>query len=332
MANKMKIFGKQIFLLICFSGCFGLLIGLECSLADTMKATSKMGRSTFDEAQLTGRLEDDRLIECSGMDISLSTDDLLWAVNDSGQGPYIYAMGKDGRSRGRLRVVGAQNRDWEGLDTFMWQGRPMILIADFGDNRAQYDLHTLYIIEEPVLDGERFPDSSIVQVAWRIVYSYPDRNHDAESVAVDVAAKKVLVLTKRDLPPLLFEVPLIMRSSDNRVVAKKVAEMGRIPPPLEEDMAQKYGKYRAQPTAMDFSPDGRLAVVLTHKDAYLFKRRPHVSWAIAFSGHPVLIPLPLPQDRHDFRQREAICFAPGGHDLLVTSEGLGAGIFRLKVR
>jgi hypothetical protein len=108
--------------------------------------------------------------------------------------------------------------------------------------------------------------------------------------------------------------------------------VGQIPPPSDEDLLQKYGKYRSQPTALDLSPDARQAVVLTYKHAYIFNRENHISWAAALSGQPETIPLPLPQDRSDFRQREAICFMAGGRALLVTSEGHAAGIFRLDAK
>ena len=322
----MKIYFKYLPLLVGFS----LFFGLNGSLADKKKSVPPAEKALFGNAQLTGRLGDDRLVECSGIDTSLATGNLIWAINDNGHGPFIYALRIDGRSMGRVLVVGAQNRDWEGLDTFLWQGRPMILIADIGDNQQQHDTHTLYIVEEPKLEGERYSESSTVKLAWRIVFSYPDHKHDAEGVSVDAAGGKVFVLTKRDNPPLLFELPL--RPPDDPIVAKKAAEVRQIPPPSDEDLLQKYGKYRSQPTALDLSPDGRQAVVLTYKHAYLFNRESHNSWAAALSGQPQTIPLPLPQDRSDFRQREAICFVAGSSALLITSEGHGAGIFRLETR
>ena len=324
----MKIHGKYLL----FLACFCLFSGLNFIWAIEKISVPRTDQASFGAAQLVGRLEDDRLVECSGMDISLANGNLLWAINDSGNGPYVYALGVDGRSRGRVRVVGAHNRDWEGLDTFLWQGRPMILIADFGDNNEEHDTHTIYIIEEPRLNGEHSGESAAVEVAWRIVFSYPDRKHDAEGVAVNTIDGKVLVLTKRDNPPLLFELPLIPPSTDHPVVAHKIAAVSRIPPPSNEDMLQKYGRYRSRPTALDLSPDGLRAVVLTYKHAYIFNRRHFESWAVAFNRHPTSVPLPLPQDRRDLRQREAICFAFDSRGLFVTSEGKGAGIFLLEHR
>lgn len=322
----MKINGKHLLVL----ACFFLIFGLYCVQPGDKRSALLTDKTPFSAAHRIGRLEDDRLDECSGLDTSLATDNLLWAINDSGHGPFLYALNNEGLSRGRVLVLGAQNRDWEGLDTFLYQGRPMILIADFGDNKRQYDTHTLYVIEEPHLSGECYAESSTVTVAWRIVYSYPDGEHDAEGVAVDATGRKVLVLTKRDNPPLVFELPLRPPVANHTVVAQKVTAVFKIPQPSLMDLLQKNGMYRSQPTALDLSPNGLQAVVLTYKHAYVFNRSGFDSWAAAFNEHPLLIPLPLPQDRRDFSQREAICFVADGSALLTTSEGRGAGIFRLE--
>jgi hypothetical protein len=326
--TALKKIGKCLVFMVWFS----LLGMLNYAWSDEGVPPTVVDRAPFGAARPVGRLADERLVECSGMDVSATAEGLFWAVNDGGHGPFLYALREDGRSLGRVRVRGARNRDWEGLDTFRWRGRPMILIADFGDNKAQHDMHTLYIVHEPRLNRGRPGPSAVADVAWRIVFTYPDRHHDAEGVAVDRAGKKVLVLTKRDTPPLLFELPLEPLSPGRPVVARKVASVGRIPPPSASDLLQKYGPVMPQPTALDISADGRKAVVLTYKHAYLFERGGRETWSAAFNGDPIQIPLPLPWDASDLRQREAICFSPDDRSLFVTSEGRGAGIFRLVAR
>lgn len=305
---------------------------LKLLRADLLEQLPASDARPFGDAQMVGRIESDRLLECSGMDSSVARGDLLWAINDSGNGPFLYALGRDGRDRGRVRVEGAENRDWEGLATFWWQGRPMILIADIGDNDQRHDRHVLYIVEEPKLGAERLQRSTVVDLAWRIDFAYPDRNHDAEGVAVDPVEQKFLVLTKRDDPPLLFALPLKPASHNRPVVARLVATVDRIPPPSTEDRLQAYGDYFSQPTALDLSADGLRMVMLTYKHAYLYHRLTGHSWAAAVSTQPILIPLPLPQGNRHLVQREAICFSMDERALLVTSEGKGAGIFELKVR
>jgi hypothetical protein len=276
----------------------------------------------------TGTIASDLLVECSGIDVSMTREDLLWAINDSGDGPYIYALGIDGGDRGRIRISGAANRDWEDLATFNRQGRSMILVADVGDNLQRYGTYRFYIVEEPHLSGERFDTASVVNVAWAIEFTYPDQNHDAEAVAVDPTGDQILILTKRDNPRLLFSLPLKPTHTDNPLVASRIAAMDQIPPPTADDLLHPYGRFRSQPTALDLSPDGLKMMVLTYKHAYLFERAAADAWEAISSAPAIEIPLPLPQDISDLGQREAACFSWDADRLYVTSEGHHAAIYR----
>jgi len=307
--------------------CLGLL------LADATLLWSQNGPSepsgqplSYGTVQTIGHIESEQLVECSGMDCSITDADLLWAVNDGGNGPFLFALGRDGRDRGRVKVVGATNRDWEGLATFIWHGRSMLLIADFGDNRLMHPIHTLVVLEEPRLSAASQDRPMLAQVAWKIDFRYPDGPHDAEGVAVDQDAGEVLVLTKRDTPPLLFALPLKPDPHVHPLTARRVAAVDFIPDPTAEDRRHPYGHVRSQPTGLDVSSDGSQAVVLTYKHAYLFKRGPGTCLKSAFKRQPVVIELPLPQDCPELRQREAICFSRDDRSLLVTSEGKGARI------
>jgi hypothetical protein len=300
------------------------------NIADDLLPEPLQQESPFGAARQAGRIEADRLVECSGLEASPTQDDLLWAVNDGGNGPYLYALGQDGRDRGRVRVADAANRDWEGLETFMWQEQPMILVADFGDNDRQHDTHTIYAVPEPVVTAKRLPPHAVAETAWRIVFAYPDGRHDAEGIAVDTLRQRILVLTKRDHPPILFTLPVPDTRGRSTAVACQLAVLDRIPPPSTDDLVQPYGQFRSQPTAMDLSPDGLGMVVLTYKHAYLFTRPSGSSWAVVAGATPVPVPLPLPQDTRRLRQREAACYARDGRSLWVTSEGRNAGLYRLE--
>lgn len=283
-------------------------------------------------ARRAGHLADARLTECSGIDVSTAAGNFLWALNDGGNGPFLYAMGFDGSALGRVRVEGADNRDWEAIDAFRLDGESMILIADVGDNRRRHATHTFYLVREPALADGGFAPTAAVPVYRRIVFAYPDGGHDAEAVAVDPDGGQILVLTKRDTPPLLFSVPLAPAAGAQPITARRIAAVDGIPPPTTDDMLQPYGRYRSQPTAMDLFPDGRGAVVLTYKHAYLFRRSPGAPWATAFTRPPRPIRLPLPETGIDFAQREALCVAPDGTSLYVTAEGSGAALFNVPLK
>lgn len=301
-----------------------LMAGCLWVSPDIPTAAFEGGR--YQGLELAGRIQDTLLTECSGMDISMATGEILWAINDGGHGPYLHALDTKGGSLARILVEGAKNRDWEAIDTFVWEDRPMILIADFGDNFQVYGSHTLYVVEEPVLNNEGNAESLVAPVAWQIHYSYPGARHDAEGAAVNAETGKVLILTKRDSPPILYEVPLQPPKTAHPVVAKKIATLDHLKAPPGGIV---FTKYDNQPTALDISNDGKLAVVLTYTNAHLFVRSGSDSWARVFGSQPALIRLPHPQERMDFRQREAIFFGPDQVTLFVTSEGQGAGIFRM---
>lgn len=304
---------------------------LNLSAADHPAANPSVDGAAVGMVRKTGSIASDRLVECSGIDVSMIRDDLLWAINDSGDGPYLYALGIDGRDRGRVRIAGAVNRDWEDLATFQWQGRAMILVADTGDNRERYGTYRLYIVEEPRLSGERFDPSAVADVAWTVAFTYPNHGHDAEAVTVDPTGGQILILTKRDTPLLLFSLPLKPAAMDDPLMARRIASIDQIPPPTANDLLYPYGRFRSQPTAMDLSPDGLKMVVLTYKHAYVFLRAPDDAWEGISGSPPVMIPLPLPQDTRDLVQREAACFSRDADWLYITSEGQHAGLYRFKV-
>lgn len=285
------------------------------------------GPAMADAVLTSGRLANPLLGEASGIAASRYKEDLLWVINDSGNGPYLYAIDKDGRDLGRVQVTGASNVDWEDLAAFDLAGRSYLLIADVGDNRQSIRQHTLYVVPEP----RRTPleEGAGLSIAWRIDFIYPDRPHDCEAVAVDAARKSVLLLTKRDKPPMIFSLPL--RPADSKALSKArfLTTLENIPAPTRQDLKQRYGRYRSYPTALDVDSRGRAAVVLTYKDAYLFQRRPLQTWGSAFKQTPLTIRLPLPEEDPGLPQREALCFSRSGDSLFITSEGARARLLQI---
>jgi hypothetical protein len=67
--------------------------------------------------------------------------------------------------------------------------------------------------------------------------------------------------------------------------------------------------------AMDISPDGRRAVVLTDTAGFEFTRGADEGWPAAFGRDPCLVPTP-PR-----KNGESICYGADGKALYLTSEG-----------
>jgi hypothetical protein len=145
-------------------------------------------------------------------------------------------------------------------------------------------------------------------------------------VAVDLGSQQILLLSKRAVPPTLYTLPLVTQPGEFRQVAKKLTQLTVMPQPTLQDLIEnpKLGYYRSQPTAMDVSPHGSAVAILTYKDAYLFQKAKGENWPDVFKKIPQRIPLPK------LRQAEALCFAPDGKTLFVTSEKLPAPLLRLE--
>lgn len=274
------------------------------------------------EGRIDARIADPGLLETSGLTVSPQDPQFLWALNDSGAGAQFHLMDREGNARGILRLKGIKNRDWEDLASFRTGGRSCLLAADVGDNAGKRDVVQLHVILEPTLPG---PDNEIDHEAkplWTIRFRYPDGPRDCESVAVDEKAKKVILLSKRTRPPVLYELPLGEPKSDQIIVAKRLGTVPRLPVP-PNSLPHPHG---SQPTAMDFSPDGKKAALLTYRGVFLVHRSAGQSWHEAFQQKPQQL------GAHALPQAEALAFDRSGDSLYFTSEGRHPELHRWPAR
>ena len=101
------------------------------------------------KAVTVGNLANPQITEASGLAASRLYPEILWAINDGGNDPVLYAVGIDGADLGTFRVEDADNYDWEALASFELQDTAYLLIADVGDNWNQREPSSLYVVEEP---------------------------------------------------------------------------------------------------------------------------------------------------------------------------------------
>ena len=254
--------------------------------------------------------------EASGLAASRRTDSLLWTHNDSGGDPVLFALGTDGALRGKVRLEGIVNEDWEDIASAEIDGKPVLLVGDIGDNFARYPQRVIHVVNEP--DPARLaPDA---ELAWRAEYSihfiYEDGARDAEGLAYDPRERAIYLLSKRDSPARLYRLPLQAATATQPAVARRVGLVPHLPQPsaLDKALQGPLHAYRGWPTAMDFSPDGTLAFVLTYGEPLLFRRGSGESWAEALAREPVKLgPFELPQ-------AEGACFSRDGRSLFICSE------------
>ncbi len=108
------------------------------------------------DAEETGRVEQSRIEENSGMDFSRRHPRVFWTLNDANNSAEIFAVGLDGADHGVFSIQGAENQDWEDIAVGACPHAPSkdcIFIADFGNNKLKRDDFTIYVVEEPARLG-----------------------------------------------------------------------------------------------------------------------------------------------------------------------------------
>ncbi len=267
--------------------------------------------------EVAGRLENPKIDEASGLARSQREDGVLWTINDGGK-PRLHVIDTSGARLGEVELKKAENRDWEDLASFTLDGDPYVLVADIGDNNARYKKRTLYIVKEPR------PDKDKTKVDWQIDFKYPNGPRDAESAAVDIENERVLVLSKRDIPPQLYELPL-RPGEDEKITARWLGAIESLPRPSRSDVefAPKTKDWHWQPTGMDISADNRAAVILTYRAVYYYLRREGQEWFDALNTRPIRIGL------GNFRNAEAVAFGDDRRTVYVTGEDVNARLLRV---
>jgi hypothetical protein len=249
--------------------------------------------------------------ETSGLGASRLSPELLWTHDDSGGAPELYARDTQGHRRGTLRLAGVENKDWEDIAAFQSDGHAWLLVADVGDNDAKRESVRLHLVAEPAPAQLRADTTLTVRPAYSLRIRYEDGPRDCEAVAVDAVGRQIYLLTKRDTPARLYRLPLAQ--AEGVVVARHVVNVPKLEGATEVDFLLKglLGRKLNWPTALDFSADGRAALVLTYGAVLVFERKDQEAWPNAFQREPVRLPF------HGLRQAEGACFSADGRAIFV---------------
>ncbi|MBT8092115.1 MAG: hypothetical protein KJN77_03695 [Gammaproteobacteria bacterium] len=277
-----------------------------------ISACSDAGQSSVETLipVVIGKLEDPSIREASGLARSQRDANVLWTLNDNGADEWLHAIDLHGKRLGEFDLRKAKNVDWEDLASFTLDDKPYLLVADIGDNDARHKTRTLYIVKEP---GAKKKDTE--KLDWRINFRYPDGPRDAESAAVDIDNMRALVLSKRDIPPVLYELPL-KPENDDKITATRLGTITSLPRPSQRDVefASKTKDWHWQPVGMDISADNLAAVILTYRAVYFFERAPEQDWFDALNTVPRRVSI------GNFQNAEAIAFGDDRRTVVVTGE------------
>jgi len=272
------------------------------------------------DPEVAGLVTHEAMDEISGMAASRTYPGKYWAVNDSGNTAQLHLMDGRGRHQGSVDVVGARNVDWEDLASFELDGRNYLLVADTGDNGGIRQDLAVHVFEEP---------SDLTRpatLAWNVRFRWPDGPRDCEASAGDPVRGEVLLVSKKRVPAELFRLPL--KNDGEESVAEKLGNLTGIEQPDAGDLARSplYGRYRAQVTAADLSPNGRVLAVLNYRSIHFLVRGRDESWKPALAANLPSLALPW------IPQAEALAFSLDGQQMFVASEQLPSPLFRYQVK
>ncbi|MBV9216128.1 MAG: hypothetical protein JO053_08130 [Acidobacteria bacterium] len=150
---------------------------------------------------IVGNIRSNELTESSGLAASRCQSDLIWTHNDSGDGPYLFAMDLKANVLAVYKVPNAQNHDWEDIaEAKDKAGKCYIFIGDIGDNENKRSEHQIYRVPEPIVTRTDAPSDRKHPIDTEnpaiINFSYPDQNQDGETLMVNPLTGNIYVVTK----------------------------------------------------------------------------------------------------------------------------------------
>ncbi|GEM_PF-3374866 len=282
--------------------CFRLIIGLVAfamgnmpimAMAD-LPCNGYEDPSADDEVALTKWA----LHETSGLVVSRSNPNYIWAHNDSWGTSELYLINRNGGILRSFYPKMVPNVDWEDIaigPCEPWSEKNCIYIADTGDNLFERKDKRIIMVEEPdVKNYKQWPNNQPLEVlrTWNI--QYPDTgldassgdpeilkfvNPDAESIMVRPGSAEVYIISKQSSggEQTLFEMT---RSGENAGQLNKIASyefmsgMGKLLPLVNAT------------TGADFHPNGYRFVIRTYATIFEYDLIKYPDIAEAFL-HPV---------------------------------------------
>jgi hypothetical protein len=252
--------------------CLSLLLLSGCDWLD-QRGLSAEGSGVSSMLKVETSLHR-RLVENSMAVTSVRQPGILFGLNDSGNGPFLFAFDSLGQARGIWQIDGARNRDWEaaalGPCGAVDSGGPCLFIGDVGDNDARRPSLSIYRLREPTVSPPHTarPDSAppFTNIA-RLDFRYPDEPHDVEAMYVTrdgsiflITKRRLLDEQRRARPALIFRIPASAWDSSGIVIARLADSLPLVP-------GSEQGRLV---TDAALSTDGTLLAVRTYSEVFVY--------------------------------------------------------------
>ena len=282
------------------------------------RETSTLPSEIYGPPTSIGILEDRAIDESSGIVASRTTPGMYWTHNDSGDGPFIYALDDRGHGRGVWRVTGAVAYDWEDIAAGPGPtaGTNYLYIGDIGDNGGNRSQIVVYRVPEPIItaagEGTRKNNAQLTEAAEVFRLRYPDSKHNAETLMVHPVTGKIYIITKIEFGNAGVYEADPTQSTAGIITLTRVGELNV--PTIFGGMI----------TGGDISPDGLRVALCDYVQGYEIVL-PDGNSDFNQVWKQALRPIALGQRE----QGEAIGYRLDGKALVATSEGRRAPLMQV---
>jgi hypothetical protein len=270
---------------------------------------SNHGTGSYSPPVRLAQLENPAIKESSGLVASRRNENVFWTHNDSGDGPFIYAFNRQGKSLGVWRVEGATAQDWEGIASAAHEGQDYLYVGDIGDNQGARSQIVVYRFKEPHISAAAASSTKNkpmhTEEAEALRFRYPDGKHDAEALLVHPNTGDLYVVTKTALgvPTFVYKASAPL-STGGTITFSRLAEI---------NVPSVFG---SMITGGDISPDGRRVVLCNYLRAYELELPSGESKGFDAIWQQEFTTVELgPRE-----QGEAVCYRSDGRAILATSE------------
>jgi hypothetical protein len=297
---------------------FPLIVIFAASICLAFSACSDAGRSKVDVVNPAYQIESDEISESSGLAASQCQPNVFWTHNDSGDGPYIYAINSKGENLGTWQVKNAENKDWEDMASFKnGGGQCFLYIGEIGNtDKLERSQHVVYRVPEPVISAgdadSKKGNARNTEPAEAMNFKYSDKKNDAEALMVHPNTGEIYILTKqRSNPSGVYKLGNAFGSAVT--VAQKIADLSV--PAVPNGLL----------TGGAISPDGKRVTVCDYSAAYeLALPDGAINFDEIWQRKPAAIDLGIR------KQGETVTYSSNGTSIFATSEKRNSPIIEVK--
>jgi hypothetical protein len=200
--GKFPLFAFLPLTLLCFLVVWHrFVIGASQPANSLQRQSAGSATQIYGPPRVTGKLKSADINESSGL-VASQTAGIYWTHNDSGDGPFLYAIDETGESRGVWKVTGASARDWEDIAAGAGpqRNKRYLYAGDIGDNDEKRREITIYRLPEPSITAKDSASTKrnprVTEPAEAIRLRYPDGAHDAEAMLVHPTTGDLYIVTK----------------------------------------------------------------------------------------------------------------------------------------